>query len=1258
MANRKGSEAVKSGAQIRVVPLTEEYFKKNKVATGTYKSYIKALNAKQQPDLFGDILVDYTKEQLYAHEILVKSKWKVDQVGSKSYFEEYYNSDPYKWWRIKVGNHRSVESRNFRKLDDQEFYNMMAEATDIPKTRAGQYLGEDSWFIRYINERPFHPFDKEYLQPNSISHHPLRRIFTPNAKYDPSFYNGFKISTLDEQRTIVLLNQLAEPFRKLSAEDKLAVRELEEFAETWAKSTGEEIKLSTLKNELQVSPQQFEAFASMRFFYRTEQELVARRIYSEYSGLGYKTARPMSVDMPHFHGKVFSSLVEEDMTYLINHVRGALNPVTMKGQKNISKKFITDWYTNGGSIMKIELPIQGIDRGQMFKHILLPPEHYRVGKLARDLLEYHPGYHFRFMNEPFYIGKEHKPMIDGHRLSRKIFTPIKTAGSMKSAEHFVRKANLSIHYSTKNPAKAPRFIIRSAKDITVTENNFFQKQVLQQEGRFMYDRRNFDTLPNVNGNKTLLEDPAIALDRGIHMVARELNSDPAAAAKKAWVETYGRKLFRTHIGDQNYKRILQEKRPSEIIADLQAKYQEAAKLEDTTQFVVKGEKTQIKTITEQQYIKDAEQYMRYFKLIDGTLSDPTFWMRDRLMTWGQYADKWFKHGAQSDWAWRGYYNWAASFDPMKTAKNIAFSLFMKLRPIRQFGLQGLQPLFLAGIDPAYVMSFRWAKDAGALLAGQVSYRRAKYLPIKPKKIATMMGYSPKEARKLFKEFDRAGLVDAIDQHDVTGTLVREAGAATKLPVAGNPLSGLRYAYSKTKTTITETAGSGFRAGESVNVAGTYMVALRRYMKENKVDTLLALNKTDWQNIRIDTSNLAQAMLKANNMSYQHGLFSMATQFLSFQHKTFLSLIGQNPAISAAEARRMWASSVLLYGADFIKIGGFVGAVLHANKLDWAEHEIIPELDVSIKDILIDGMIQNVVNAMGDAASEDWQDLDLEFVAPGPDGVRVYEDLLNAILYQGPETDLFGPGLGVMLGPSGTIASDFMKALVYAQTVTGGQDMPAGERLLEELKLLAEGTMPQFSDVATAHLWNKHGYLYSLAGKPIALEAELNSVWAKRLFGINPEVLSTYYDTQRNYYGSKEEMRQLTKEISGYLHKDLLRHFNGEVDTESIIKHTKIMINLFDDMPEQQRLQFVNDVMVFKNINPESGQVETIAQMLVTMMESGIDIGVIYNFIDKLEKDNKHPIPEMLLIRQQIEDVYGERTNVEKQLLIQMEKDVE
>ena len=1013
-------------------------------------------------------------------------------------------------------------------------------------------------------------------------------------------------------------------------------------------------------------------------------------MYKEYNALNYKSARPINPTFPVYHGYVYSPLSttgaasrassgKNSMKDLYK-IKKALDPVTQLGQK-INKKFIDEWYATGGSVIRTEIPVKSTTSGELYNHILLDAEHFRVGKLANELLHWHPGYSFRFMDNPWYSGYYTKPTIDGKISQKRVFQPVRTAGSWAQATVWTRKAQRASDNAVDGINQIPKeWVVLPAKDITRTENAFYQRQVWQEEGRYMYDQRNFDVLPDVNMNRTPLEDPSIAVDRGIHMVARDLGSNVTRAAKEAWHNQYGDLLF-----GRQASRLARTESPKELISKIKEQMKTAEIRHDTDALRVR---------------KEALEYLQYFRLIDGTLGDPTAYIRRGLMNSAIGMEKFWmgkppvliptpdsitpvRFGDFSEGAWRGYYNWAAEADPMLAAKQVNFNLFMKLRPIRQATLQGMQPIFLAGIDPSYVMTLKWTKDAGALLMGQANFRKAKTVPITTKGLAQTMGLSTKEFRLLAKRLDETGLTDVIDQVDFTGSLLRETNKPVKLPISGNPISGARYVVQSMGYTVAEIAGTGFRAGESVNVAGTYMVAIRKYMKEkynipraqfagglgkhkqkmlvkddDRVMSILELTQGDWDNIATMTHNLSMAMTKANNMPYQHGLMSMATQFMSFQHKTMLALAGKNPAISGAEARRMWASGFTIYGADFIRISKYVAASLAALNIDWADKEVIPEIGLTFEDVIVDGMLHNVVNGVGNLADPDWKDVDLEFAAPGPD-TETYWDLIMSIITADDSGKVFGPLIDPLLGPTANVAGNFMEGLALAQSFSlGAGDMPTGELLLHQLDLLTREVIPAMSDAQQAHLWNRHGLYVSQNGQMQDLEVAKNQVWAKRLLGVDPASLGGYYDTFEHVYNTKEGYNSLVESTAKAIQKLMLLKFEGKISYESLQFQSRMIFSMWDDIPVDRKRDFRMDVMLFRDISVEAGEVQTIANYLLDTIKTGVDLAPVYHHLDDMLRESSKSPDEIEELRETIKDVYSRHAENDEQVYQNFKEEIE
>tara|TARA_R100000808_G_scaffold3330_2_gene11915 strand:- start:1045 stop:6000 length:4956 start_codon:yes stop_codon:yes gene_type:complete len=1001
---------------------------------------------------------------------------------------------------------------------------------------------QPKYFLQYIDNRPWNPIDAHMFTPDSISQSMFRFLFTPNYKFGSEFFNPFSLGYKDQQRAARLLKELAEPWDALKPADKQLVQSMFETAEEWGKANNQVIPIEELATRfgLDATSDQIVGFVALRNMYDTMNEMLQIRIYNEWKAANYKTARPLNKEMASYSGKVFpdgeapvgkakSKLPNDKNQYKLE----ALDPETFT-LVPLDKTFVDDLYANGGKIMEVEIPIElGKKATKSSSYIILKPEVYRIGDLTRAPLHYQAGYSFRFYDDPYFIFRTTTTLVNGiPTLSKRAYM---TAATSRSADRAVRELQNNLADGT--------YTKERANDLAQVDSDLYQKQVFQMEGRLFYDSRMRDRLTDTTGNLASIEDPALAIERGIQLLAREIsNTNPLAAAKRAWMGTYGEKAKQILRRDVDL-----EKEPLNTLQSA---------LKEETKNLVGLDRTNM---------LDAIEYIKYFRLTEGTMGGwATTGLRSGLTRLAESMES--KSGGTYNRApWRGVQKWAQTTQPIRTAKSTAFTMFMRLRPFRQFILQSAQPLFLAAIDPAYFATGRIINDTMALLQGATIVRRGQQaIPIKTKALAASMGMSTKEFLFLSKQFDRSGLTDLVDLVDYTGKVVKKSAKATRLPTEGSFISKASYYTKRVFTNAADMAGSGFRLGETNNLAATYMLAIRRYMKSKNIKSVLEIDPKAFDHIRVDASNLALAMIKPNNMVYQTGLFGLTTQFLSFQHKALLALFMKNPAITKSQALKMWATGTLLYGGDFIGHAAFVSAVLRDSGLDWANHTIIPDTEYTVADLITEGLIQSSINQIGNTLSEDWIDLDFKSFSPGPDAERM--ELLI--------TGVFDDPLGKVLGPAGSIMGSLSESIGLAQTMASGyQGMPPLEAFIGMADVVVAGLIPQYSDIQRALLMAKFQREFTKLGEPLELESTFNTVMARLFVGVGTEQYTAYRHINEKIYEDAKEYSDLVNRTSDHINIILDRHYGGELSYKRASDALRFVVDVWDEIPYGRRAEF-------------------------------------------------------------------------------------
>jgi hypothetical protein len=142
----------------------------------------------------------------------------------------------------------------------------------------------------------------------------------------------------------------------------------------------------------------------------------------------------------------------------------------------------------------------------------------------------------------------------------------------------------------------------------------------------------------------------------------------------------------------------------------------------------------------------------------------------------------------------------------------------------------------------------------------------------------------------------------------------------------------------------------YKGGELFNRRVAFTTAYQEWRKVNKgaefTDDALreVLNRSN---------NLMLNMTKAARASYQKGLLSLPTQFMSINHRTIESMLGLNGNFDMKDRAKLITGQVALYGAAGIPLGGMVAqetaALLGYDTQEKIEKNMSPELRKTINE---------------------------------------------------------------------------------------------------------------------------------------------------------------------------------------------------------------------------------------------------------------------------------------------------------------------
>ena len=1085
------------------------------------------------------------------------------------------------------------DAGKLQKLDmtSKEFLDMI-NYDKVSLSRTGEIMGAEQFFLRYNKQRPWNPFDARFNADNSHINSTLPGI-TPNARFSDFFYGAFARGALDEQRTIAVLNQIAEPYQSLGVADKKLANGIFEWQEQFGKVQNRNPSYTELSSQFpEANEKVLKGVVAMRNTMDTMYDMLNVRLYREFVSNGYKTVKPLDATMPTFHGKVATRAEDVKPGMFLDPKTGDM--------VKFSRKDIQDLYASGGSIIE-ELPLAVATNtpGAKVTRVIARSNEYRVGKLTDRPLKYHPGYTMRFYDDPYYIVRKRKnATIDGAKDPVGGAEAVRTAGTAAEGTSWITRANRAM--IKRYGEGADQFELVRASDIDQGESALYQKQVLQQEGRLFYDERNFDRLKNVQGNRAEIDDPGVALERGIHIASRQVaTEDLFRSLKKAWSEHYGKDMKSGKL-------------------DLNRPGVNLRHIEQELDSMINNAPT--KELRDRYW--EAREYVKYMRLMEGTNSKAVSATRRMLVDFGQGLHRFLGMGDKRNKFFRAWDKAAGEAEPLRLIRSVAFNLFMKLRPFRQFTMQTMQVGFLTGIDPTYVGTGRVFKDMYAIQLGRTAIREGTDAVITQKKLAKLMGLSVGEYQTLVKQFERSGLIDSVDVHSYTGSTAVKV-RPSKLP--DNPLSGAAYHGKNIGHSVLDGLGSGFRWGEGNNLAGTYMIALRRHLKRTDTKDLRKLSDEEWKQVRTDASNLALAMIKPNNMRYQTGVMSMATQFLSFQHKATLALLGLNPAMTKTDAVKLWLSGSLLYGAEFVGMGYAVNAMLAQSKMEHVGPMEIPGTNTTVENILTWGLMDTALNKIGSLTSEEWKELDYSFLSPGPNPKRVWEMTAQAMLTT-PATAMFGP--------AASIAERSIGALAFINQTVFPADLPMEDKFVLSLRAMGEGTLPVVNDFFSAWNQQRMGRMFSNMGEPLPLESAWNTVLSRSLLGQRSRAELSYFETTSAMWDIKDNRREFTKQYQDHFQKLFTMYYDREITPESMAQQVSIVAGIIEDIPEEYRAEVIDGIFIetFKDGQPS----------VVEMVSEELDNGILSSEIRSAIQQMDLPPEEISTLQQMIDEAYQDR----------------
>lgn len=975
------------------------------------------------------------------------------------------------------------------------------------------------------------------------------RFFPPITKFE-RLYDATRANYLMEEASLMELQDMLRPYMKLSIGEKRQMNEMIEYVEEYAREFFEAngfAKAPTMQELIEqfptAKPQVIEGYKAYRDVLDTTYEILNQRMYREYNNQGYRTMRGLDDRLPSFHGKPMGWEASGDLRLKPGNYYDPVN----KRFVNLSEDDLIDLVNNGGGALKLEFPID-VPSGGKASRVLARPGDYQIGSLSKSPLARFEGYHFRFYEDPLIVYRRSKAMIDGVETEEVIEEAIGTLRSEGQRLRWTRNMMEQSDGSFINKAKQ-QFVIRPFKEVTYNEGTLFLKEQFAKEGRLFWDKRDPLGLKNMDGNRAEIADPLTAMQRGLAMATRQTTQEGLfRSMKQGFINEF--KELPAMSKHQNFE--LEDLRTIEE-ALLQGKANASGNLRV-------------------QY-KDAIEYIRYIRSQMGTQSQWVPKIRSAMLALAKSVDSIgsaTKLGENISWQKLNRYlqTQAMEADPFARLRRANFGAFMVLRPFRQVLLQSSQVTMLGGLAPGYIYSPRMWIDAMGLRRGISAFRKAGFDDgWSDSKWASKMGYSKAEYKRLVEEYQRSGFMGTVNTHSFVS-----GGKDLKAMDPGADASMLRRGYYRTAAGTRKgynALAQGFELGEQNNLTFSWLVSLHRYKKKNKIKDITKMDRSQWEQVAKDADGLAMAMTRPNKFGYQSGFPGLMLQFISFQHRAALTMVGLNPAVKGVDVARMWMGMYAAWGTNMWGVEDNVREMLAERGLSlWGQTEVMP--GVTVQDLLVGGLIESVFNGMLNTFTEADNDLNIGILAPGAAITELYKgfyDMLTSPLSSGE-----------VAGPTVSVATGFLQGWRMMQAQKGNEIKSPAEKILQTAKWFGQNTLPIVNDAVSSLVAYQTGVWAEKDGDSLGIQSSTAQLAARGLFGIRTNEEYSIYRSRRKLYEHDEFKNEWVKTWKPILKASVRKWADGEMGTEDIYELSSMVYNLTESLDESVRTELYQRIM--------------------------------------------------------------------------------
>ncbi len=742
---------------------------------------------------------------------------------------------------------------------------------------------------------------------------------------------------------------------------------------------------------------------------------------------------------------------------------------------------IDDIYVTGGQIARLHSPIA--TNSDSANYAVFRQGEASVGPLPPNVLTYVPGYVTRFYDNPWWVVLRHRGTRDGE------------SAVWEEAVHAVNSQAEAQRVAARVSAESglpPNVTVewRADRGLDETQRNAMHFTIEQNRGGIFFGRRG-EKITDMEG-VTQIRDPLDALVRAVSKVSHTMShQDFIQTMKQRYANTFDDLVPKDNNGlpvfPQNTNELSQ----------------------------AKG--------TGNKRFKDAERLHTYIQHMEGVVPDSAAWWHrffsnqaDRLENWEALPLELRRRGAYA-------LRTAGHKDIFQRMRGLTFNMFLALNPFRQIILQSQQAMYLAAIDPVYVVpglgKTGLASDMSALSAGLSTIDRPHlWSQVKPR-MAKLAGMGADEYEAMVRAFRDSGLPASIDSH----TFAREAVVGLTESLSRN--RWVRYANRTANTLLLPlraTKAAGFDLGELINLQTTWLIARSKWIKQNPgKDWKSALNL---QEIAGDARSMALSMTRAGQLGYQKGALSLATQFASIQHKALMGMT-TGKQFSTREKAGIIGSQAAFYGlAGF----GFAQTDVAQDMVSFAAEQLGIELTPERQQIIMGGVSEFIINEAMRAAFDDDTNLSIsEELAPAGGWVKYVGAFGQGILDSSPLDIAFGPSMNVV-NRFARMAQNF-SYIFNRPTMTTREQVTNAVANMHNVLSVASG----YSNVLKFQAMKNMGHTVSASGDPV-LEATYGEAVAK-MFGFTAKEAKAYYDVLEDVatFDEKEKLAKAEQDAQAY-----------------------------------------------------------------------------------------------------------------------------